>query len=92
MLKLLFSFYLRVLAESLRTDTTNTTVNSDNGSAAVVQQQNIDLNAFAVAGGLSYDLQRALEISREDEERRELLRRQEDEELERILKLSLVEK
>ena len=41
---------------------------------------------------ISFDLANVLEMSRREEERREQLRKQEDEELERIIQLSLLEK
>ena len=77
----------------MNTTSSNTISNTlDNSSST--RTQNIYENLAYGGGGneLSYDFAKALEISRRDEERREQLRKQEDEELERILQLSLVEK
>ncbi len=73
-------FFIRVLAESLNNSTTRAAT------------PNIYENLAFGGREVSYDLQRVLEMSRREEERRDLLRKQEDEELERILQLSLLEK
>jgi hypothetical protein len=77
-----------VLAESLNNNTTSMTTTPSH------HQQNLNLAYTGYGGGneISVDLARVLEMSRREEERREQLRKQEDEELERIIQLSLLEK
>jgi len=91
-----------VLAESLNISTPSSS--TDNDTSTIAQQHVTRSNqrlaqpnmfenlASGRSNQISFDLANVLEMSRREEERREQLRKQEDEELELILRLSLFKK
>ena len=84
----------RVLAESLNMSTTSSSTDSQTITTTQRSTRQSIYGNLASGGSnqIPFDLSNVLEMSKREEERREQLRKQEDEELERILQLSLLEK